>query len=348
MDNKQYPSKEEIYNMYITQNHSSDEVSKYFNFSKSTFFKIIKKYNIKKDKKLILQLRINTVLNKYGVENVSQNNDIKKSKEKTCLSHYGVKNPNQAKEVREKTRQTNLVRYGSTTPAGNKGIVEKMKTTCKQKYGVDNPSLVEEFKNKRRETNLVNFGVECNLSSQEQQKQIKDTCLQKYGVPYYCMTPECRNRSHGSYSKNNERIALLLKQRKIKFQREFALGKYVYDFKIGNILLEINPTYTHSVDIAYHNKCAKLTYDYHYLKSSIASNNGYLCIQIFDWINTELILDNIVNNSYLKASMHKREIQKHFVNLYTKEHLMGTDSSEEEELLNMGFVRVYDDGYDIF
>lgn len=348
MVNKKYPTKEEIYNIYIVQNYSCDEASKYFNLSKSTFFKIIKQYNIKKDKKLILQLRTNTVLNKYGVNNVSQCDKIKKQKELTTLAHYGVKSPQQFKEIKEKTKQTNLIRYGSASPAGNADIVNKMKTTCKQRYGVDNPSLVEDFKIKRQETNLKKFGVKCNLSSKIQQEQIKNTCLQKYGVPYYCMTPECRNISHGSYSKINERVKSLLKQKDIDFQNEFSLRNYVYDFKIGNILLEINPTYTHSIDIAYHNKRTKLKMDYHYLKSKNALDNNFLCLQVFDWQNLEEVLDNIINGFYSACTMHQREIRIHYVNLQTKEHLINVNIKDEEKIRTLGFVRVRDDGYDIF
>jgi len=71
MDITKYPPKEEIYKIYILENYSSDETCQYFKLSRSTFFKIIKYYNIKKDKKLILELREHTVKQKYGVLNVS-------------------------------------------------------------------------------------------------------------------------------------------------------------------------------------------------------------------------------------------------------------------------------------
>ena len=87
-----YPSKEEIFDKYVTQNLSSNEVMAYYQMSKSTFFRIVKYYGIKKDKSLSAVLRQKTTKAKYGVDNVSQLDEIKKKKEASCLEHYGVVN----------------------------------------------------------------------------------------------------------------------------------------------------------------------------------------------------------------------------------------------------------------
>ena len=55
-------------------------------------------------------------LEKYGVENPSQREDIKQLKKQTCLKNYGVENPNQSHEIRERTKATNIQRYGTENP----------------------------------------------------------------------------------------------------------------------------------------------------------------------------------------------------------------------------------------
>lgn len=56
----------------------------------------------------------------------------------------------------------------------------------------------------------------------------------------------------------------------VNFEREFVVGHYIYDFKIGQVLIELNPTYTHSIDIAYHNKNRPVNPSYHQEKSANA------------------------------------------------------------------------------
>jgi len=74
-----------------------------------------------------------TNLKKYGVENVSQIEDIKEKKKQTTLNNFGVKYPMQSKVVRKKLRKNNI-----------------------EKYGVDNVSQLEEIKDKKKQTMLNN------------------------------------------------------------------------------------------------------------------------------------------------------------------------------------------------
>ena len=336
-----FPYKD-VYNMYIIQNHSMAEMMSYYNISKSTFFKILRYYNIKKDKKLVNQVRLKTVKEKYGVKNVSQCNFVKESKEKTFLAHYGFTNGMKSQVVKNKVVSTNINRYGSKTPAGNSNVLSKMKNTCLDRYGVDNPSLVLEFKNKREQTNLAKFGVKCNLMLESCKEQIKDTVTKRYGVSYYCMTQQCRGISRGSNSHINDRVAKKLSQNNIDYQREFVLNNYIYDFKINNnILLEINPTYTHSPDILYHNKAKPISQDYHYLKTKNALNNGFLCIHVFDWNNIDEIINNIITNKYKECKILSREIRMFVVNLKNNK------IESMEQAFDNNCVRVFDDGHDI-
>lgn len=75
-----------------------------------------------------------TCLERYGCENPSQADSIKKKKEETCLRNYGVANPNQSAAIRNKTAETKLKRYGD--PKYNNR--NKAAQTNFERYGVTN------------------------------------------------------------------------------------------------------------------------------------------------------------------------------------------------------------------
>lgn len=58
------------------------------------------------------QKHINTCLEKYGVENPSQSDEIKLQKIDTSIKNYGVENPSQNAEIKSKVRNTMVKKYG--------------------------------------------------------------------------------------------------------------------------------------------------------------------------------------------------------------------------------------------
>lgn len=84
-------------------------------------------------------------------------------------------------------------------------------------------------------------------------------------------------------SKPNKAFAALLSAANISFEREFCINKKLFDFKVGDYLIEINPTFTHNstfTPFAYNKPLAKT---YHRDKSRLAEQYGYKCIQLFEW-----------------------------------------------------------------
>ena len=100
-------------------------------------------------------------------------------------------------------------------------------------------------------------------------------------------------------SKKNKEFAELLDVAELEYEREFILGEYIYDFKIGDILVEINPTITHNSYKGLYNN-PKSAY-YHQNKTINALENGYACINIWDWDNRVEIIKMIKHKtvSYL-------------------------------------------------
>jgi hypothetical protein len=91
-----------------------------------------------------------TNLKKYGKEWGLQNNAVKEKSKITLLEKYGVDNISKVKYIKE-SRKNNFT---------NEVFKEKSKKTILEKYGVDNISKSEIFKNKKKETCLKNWGVE--------------------------------------------------------------------------------------------------------------------------------------------------------------------------------------------
>lgn len=95
-----------------------------------------KEYGKEKSKNLFLE--------KYGVENPSQCEDIKNKIKQKNLEKYGVEYSSQSKEIKEKTKQTNLKKYGTTCSLHNKDIKEKVK-----QHGLINMVLIVQIKVKK-------------------------------------------------------------------------------------------------------------------------------------------------------------------------------------------------------
>ena len=99
----------------------------------------------------------------------------KEKTKKTCLEKYGVDNPLQNEEIKEKIKNTCKEKYGVDNPLKNKEVRNKIKNTMIEKYGVENPSQNQEIKNKKIKTSLENWGVEQPLSSKIIKEKSKKT-----------------------------------------------------------------------------------------------------------------------------------------------------------------------------
>ncbi len=136
-----------------------------------------------------------TCLEKYGVENPSQLQEVKDKKEKnisnssfkfkqTCLEKYGVENPSQLQEVKDKKEKIFQEKYGVKSPiiinrpkTNNR---KKSKKTCLEKYGVENPSQLQEVKDKKEKTCLEKYNKKHYTETNEFKNKIKNKYLDKY------------------------------------------------------------------------------------------------------------------------------------------------------------------------
>jgi hypothetical protein len=97
-------------------------------------------------------------------------------------------------------------------------------------------------------------------------------------------------------SKPNLEFKKLLEDQNLSYEREFCLDKKLFDFKVGNILVEINPTFTHNSTFTPFEYNQPLAKNYHKSKSEIANKYGYRCIHIFDWEDPAKIINLLTGN----------------------------------------------------
>lgn len=146
---------------------SVSELIKKFNKNPNTLFGATKNEKYKKQKEslklvnydFVNKNRENTVLQKYGVKNISQNKEnrslatlkikqkidqIIEKREKKCLEIYGVKNPTKTSEIKEKIKKTTLERYGvdsfSKLPEQRIENSKRVKLKCLNHFGENNPN----------------------------------------------------------------------------------------------------------------------------------------------------------------------------------------------------------------
>lgn len=129
-----------------------------------------------------------TCIDKYGVENVYQNEEIKNKIKQTKLDKYGDEYYNN----KEKVHQTNLQNLGVEMPFQSKEVLNKCIQTLKSKYGeeINNPMDLDIVKDKIKNTCLQKYGVDWYTKTKECVEKTKQTLLKRYGVDSYSKTKE--------------------------------------------------------------------------------------------------------------------------------------------------------------
>lgn len=198
---------------------------------------------------------------------------------------------------------------------------------CSLKCRVDSRRLTEEGKKKRDERNKSKC-LYCN-----------NIYIKKRKHQLYC-SKECVLAARGTKSKANEMWFSILVSLWYNVSREFTLWRYRYDIKIGDLLIEVNPSPFHNSTRAPYWK-AKDKY-YHYNKRINAINNWYKYINIRDWTTQEDLLYYINN-----GVTYKETPNLHWYNPETWEHLLDYWFNEDE-MVDKWFVAIYDSWEEIF
>lgn len=145
------------------------------------------------------------------------------------------------------------------------------------------------------------------------QRKLCDACLEQH------------YREHHIISDININFSEQLFRMSIDNELEFNLGHYFYDIFIPeqNTLIEINPSYTHTVvgnhynDFNYDSRYE----DYHVNKTTFAIEHGYRCINVWDWDNKDKILQMLSPKQKMYArKLEVRNISKDKANTFLNDY----------------------------
>jgi hypothetical protein len=153
-----------------------------------------------------------STLNKYGVENVFQLNDVKEKRNNTMKKKYGAEQTSNSELLKEKRKQTFIKNFGVNSYTSTNEFKEKSKQTKLKKYGHSN--YVDQ--KKLKQTKLEKYGDE-NYNNREKAKQ---TCLEHFGVENQMQDKEIFEKQQNS-------------AHRFKFFKNTNLiyqGLYEYDF----------------------------------------------------------------------------------------------------------------------
>ena len=209
IQNHMYPSKEEFLNIHNNENFSRKDICEYFNFSKTTYLKLRKYYNIPEKKRKInyskedYQKRVKktqqTLNKKYGekgsVSREDFNKRVKEKMQKTSMEKYGVPDYSISKESIEKRKQTFIERYGVDNPMKDPNIFNKTLETNFKKYGYKHHIQSPEVREKAINTINEKYGSRSNMAKIVQSKR-EETNLEKYGYICCLNNPEMRLKGY--------------------------------------------------------------------------------------------------------------------------------------------------------
>lgn len=151
-----------------------------------------------------------------------------------------------------------------------------------------------------------------------------------------CQYPQCILWAKADSNINAKREELFLNNW-LSLKKEFPVWNYLYDFKINNTLIEINP-------YAWHNSTRVPSYPwakpkdklYHYNKTKYAIDNWYNIINIRDRMGLDEVISLLDKQTYIN-----KEPTLHRYNPKTKEHIID-DWFIVADMLDKGFIEIRD------
>lgn len=148
-------------------------------------------------------------------------------------------------------------------------------------------------------------------------EKIKESCLAKYGVEWNCLRPEANN--HITISKKNRYWQQLLNIPETDL--EFALDGFSFDMKIGDTLIEINPSETHNSTYGLFGGQPK-DHCYHIRKTCTANKHNFNCVHVWDWDNEDKIKNMFKDKKMIGGRLctvkeiEDKKVIKNFLNTY--------------------------------
>jgi flagellar hook protein FlgE len=259
-----------------------------------------------------------TVIEKYGVDNISKLEETKIKQEKTNLEKWGHKSTFQNREVQERWKKSVKDKWGVEHVFQLKVVKDKSRKTSLEKWGVSHFVQSDKYKEKLEDIGFSNkireryikkhfekyseIGLEF-ISIENRILTLNGQCGHSFSIHYdslkrriengyeYCTT--C-NPINSGQSQEEKIIIDWLRELEIEIiERDKSLGIELDIFIPSlNIAIEYNGLYWHS-ELYKDNK-------YHLNKTEICNKNGIRLIHIWedDWLYKKEIIKSILLNSF--------------------------------------------------
>jgi hypothetical protein len=213
-----------------------------------------------------------------------------KKREEISLVTHGVKNSAQRQEIRDKIRdtntdrlqseefknqakQTNLLKYGNIFPMQVKEISNKQKATIQDRYGVDNIMKYEDTAKeaaKKMKQTKINKGIIKIYEGKTRPEIAREIGFSRsqFGKLVNQYGFEEAVKMEPFKTKLEKNFEIFLQQHNINYESQFRINKKIADFKIDNLLIEVDGLYWHS-------DAAKIDPNYHINKKQSYEQSGY-------------------------------------------------------------------------
>lgn len=253
--------------------------------------------------------------------------------EQTMLKNHGTThNFNKDSELRKRWEQRLFEEEGITNVFQRKEVIDKIKQTMLDKYGE------EGIYYNRTKGSMLSYWIE-KLGEEEGIKKYNEICHEKgksnrieYYIDLYGEEEGIKkytqrlNDSSKWVNRNglNDKCAKILEKNGIPYEQEFKIHRtsnnrfYSYDFKIGNLLIELNGVYWHCSPKKYQPNDivhfpnnifikAKDKWAYDKEKGDYAVNNGFQFETIWEDEFNENKLLEVINKYYNYGNSKNKE-----------------------------------------
>ena len=316
---------------YVTQmpiSQKEDIIKKYCSGYSMVDMSDFLGFNYATTEKILLDLG----LQRRSIKDAKSQKMCKEKYKQTCLKHFGTehnfsRNCSSRKEWENRLYQEE----GIVNVFQRESVKKKIQDTLHKKYSD------EEIYHNYVKGSTLDYWVE-KLGEEEGVKKYNDICYKKgksnrfeYYVEKFGDSAEeewhkaQRKRFYSRhYCGLNDKCDNLLNEMKISYQREFVLNKednihhYYYDFKIGNLLIELNGTYWHCSPKKYkaddlvlfpHNHLLKASekWEADKKKTEWAKKCGYDIETIWeDDFSKEVLIEILKKHNYGKSSKNQK------------------------------------------
>lgn len=246
----------------------------------------------------------NTMLKKYGVENISQLEETKENKKKTWLKNWGVDNPMKSNDIKENFKKSFIEKYNVPYPS--------QISITNYKDWINLETYIKNNSHKTLSEHLEHFSI----SIVHFRKIIRSLNLDNLIEDFYVNS---RKENEILKTINQLEVNYDFNNRKLIYPKEVD-----FYFPEHSFAIEVSPTRTHNSIIGYMNGNGK-SKDYHQNKFKMCEKKNVELMTIFDWHDWNKCLDMI------KSKLSKNKI------IYARK------CTYEETILNKNLRKLFND-----